>query len=165
MRDYYEILSVSRTATAVEIKKAYRSLAMANHPDRNPGDREAEARFKEAAEAYEVLSNDEKRARYDRFGHAGVRGANGGGQQGFTDFGDIFDAFFGGAPAGTRRRTRIVPGADLRYDLTIDGTASSGVVRLPRTSTVPCCGWSTSAPMHPVNRRMQPDVSRVPFRV
>ncbi len=132
MRDYYEILSVSRTATAVEIKKAYRSLAMANHPDRNPGDREAEARFKEAAEAYEVLSNDEKRARYDRFGHAGVRGANGGGQQGFTDFSDIFDRFrdifegggvqggFGDIFGGGRTRRgpqQGRPGSDLRIKL------------------------------------------------
>ena len=72
MRDYYEILGVSRTADAAELKKAYRKLAMQYHPDRNPGDAEAEKRFKEAAEAYEVLSNPEKRQRYDRFGHAGV---------------------------------------------------------------------------------------------
>ncbi len=73
-RDYYEVLSVSRTATVEEIKKSYRQLALKNHPDRNPGDAEAERRFKEAAEAYEVLSDQEKRTRYDRYGHAGMNG-------------------------------------------------------------------------------------------
>ncbi len=131
MRDYYEILGVSRTATVVEIKKAYRVLAMQYHPDRNPGNAEAEKRFKECAEAYEVLSNPDKRERYDRFGHAGVRGAGGGGPQ-FTDFGDIFDRFrdifeSGGASGGfadmfgggrTRRGPQQGrPGTDLRIKL------------------------------------------------
>lgn len=101
MRDYYEILGVSRDASPTELKKAYRKLALKYHPDRNPDDQEAEARFKEAAEAYEVLSTPEKRQRYDRFGHAGVRGNGGGGQgPGFQDINDIFSAFsdiFGGA--------------------------------------------------------------------
>ena len=96
-RDYYEILEVSKNATAEEIKKAYRKKAIQYHPDKNPGNKEAEERFKEAAEAYEVLSNEEKRSRYDKFGHAGVGGASGGGYGGgmsmddiFSHFGDIF---------------------------------------------------------------------------
>ncbi len=102
MRDYYEILGVGREASPDEIKKAYRKLALKYHPDRNPDDAEAEAKFKEAAEAYEVLSNADKRARYDRFGHAGVRG-NGAGP-GFHDVNDIFSAFsdiFGGGAGGS----------------------------------------------------------------
>ena len=96
-RDYYEVLGVSKNATADEIKKAYRKLAMQYHPDRNPGDKEAEEKFKEAAEAYEILSNDEKRAKYDRFGHEGFQG----GQDfhGFSNAQDIFSHFsdiFGG---------------------------------------------------------------------
>ena len=98
-RDYYEVLDVPRDASAGQIKKAYRKLALANHPDRNQGDEEATARFKEAAEAFDVLSNDDKRARYDRHGHAGVQGAGARGGSGFGDINDIFDAFgdlFGG---------------------------------------------------------------------
>ncbi|MDX1418965.1 MAG: molecular chaperone DnaJ [Rubricoccaceae bacterium] len=145
MRDYYDVLDVPRTATADEIKRAYRKMAMAYHPDRNPGDAEAEARFKEAAEAYEVLSDAAKRARYDRFGHAGVRGgANGpGGDAGFRDISDIFSAFsdiFGGGAAGgyddvfgrarARRRGHGRPGSDLRVrlDLTLEEIAE-GVER------------------------------------
>ena len=82
-RDYYEVLGVEKTATADEIKKAYRKKAIQYHPDKNPGDKEAEEKFKEAAEAYEVLSNPDKRSRYDQFGHAGVGGAAGGGYGGF----------------------------------------------------------------------------------
>src|SRR5688572_29263190 len=89
-RDYYEVLDVPRDARAEQIKKAYKKLALANHPDRNPGDADAITRFKEAAEAFDVLSDPDKRSRYDRFGHAGVSGGNGGG---FNDVGDIFDAF------------------------------------------------------------------------
>lgn len=129
--DYYDVLGVSRTATADEIKKAYRKMAMKYHPDRNPGDTEAEARFKEAAEAYEVLSNEEKRARYDRFGKSGLGGAAGGpGGAGFTDISDIFSAFsdiFGGGagfedPFGrtrARRRGQGRPGSDLRVRLSL----------------------------------------------
>lgn len=106
-RDYYEVLGVSRDASADEIKKAYKKLAIKYHPDRNQGDEEATDKFKEASEAYEVLSNDEKRARYNRFGHEGVRGAAGGG--GFQDVGDIFDVFgdlFEGFGLGGGRRRR-----------------------------------------------------------
>lgn len=103
-RDYYEVLEVSRTATEIEIKKAYRKKAIQYHPDKNPGDKTAEEKFKEAAEAYEVLSDPEKRKRYDQFGHAGVGGAAGGGFSGggmtmediFSHFGDIFGGFGGG---------------------------------------------------------------------
>ena len=102
-RDYYEVLGVQKNASADEIKSAYRKLALKYHPDRNPGDKEAEEKFKEAAEAYSVLSDADKRARYDQFGHAGLDGAGGfGGGQGmnmddiFSQFGDIFGSFFGG---------------------------------------------------------------------
>ncbi|WP_295857730.1 molecular chaperone DnaJ [uncultured Oscillibacter sp.] len=110
-RDYYEVLGVSRSATEDEIKKAYRKLAKANHPDLNPGDKAAEARFKEINEAYEVLSDKDKKARYDQYGHAGVDpnfGAGGGyGGAGFDfgDLGDIFGSFFGGGFGGAQRRS------------------------------------------------------------
>ncbi len=128
-RDYYEILGVSKSSSADEIKKAYRKVAMQFHPDRNPGDKEAEEKFKEAAEAYEVLSDQEKRAQYDRFGHAGVNGRGGGGAHGmnmddiFSNFGDIFGddifgSFFGGG--GRQRsggRARGTRGSNLRIKL------------------------------------------------
>ena len=109
-RDYYEVLGVQKNANADEIKKAYRKAAIQYHPDKNPGDKEAEEKFKEAAEAYDVLSNPDKRARYDQFGHAGMSGAAGGGAGGFggfsgggfsmedifSQFGDIFGGHFGG---------------------------------------------------------------------
>ena len=123
-RDYYEVLGVPRDADEGEIKRAFRRLAQKHHPDVDNGDG-AEQRFKELNEAYRILSDRQRRSAYDMFGHAGVDGAAAGGFEGFGGggfgpFGDIFDAFFGGAPAGARRRSRIVPGADLRYDLTID---------------------------------------------
>ncbi len=123
-RDYYEVLGVDKTATEVELKKAYRKKAIQYHPDKNPGDKEAEEKFKEAAEAYEVLSNPEKRQRYDQFGHAGVGGAAGGGFGGgmnmediFSHFGDIFGggSFFGGFGGGGGRSSRTVNrGSNLR---------------------------------------------------
>ncbi|MEO8582606.1 MAG: molecular chaperone DnaJ [Flavitalea sp.] len=130
-RDYYEILSVQRSSTGEEIKKAYRKVAMQFHPDRNPGDKSAEDKFKEAAEAYEILSDQDKRAQYDRFGHAGVRGSGGGGHASnmddiFSQFGDIFgeggfESFFGG---GGRRssgaRARGVRGSNLRVKIKLN---------------------------------------------
>ncbi|MBD3307249.1 DnaJ domain-containing protein, partial [candidate division KSB3 bacterium] len=122
-RDYYEILEVNRNATSDEVKKAYRKLALKYHPDRNSGNKEAEEKFKEAAEAYEVLSNPEKRNLYDQFGHEGLRSTGFSGFRGFEDifssFGDIFgfgDLF---GAASSRRRTGPQAGADLRYDLRI----------------------------------------------
>ncbi|MEW6220462.1 MAG: molecular chaperone DnaJ [Thermodesulfobacteriota bacterium] len=124
-RDYYDILGVSRSASVEEIKKAYRKLAMQYHPDRNPGEREAEERFKEAAEAYEVLGDLEKRKIYDRYGHEGLQSSGYSGPGNFDDifhsFGDIFEDLFGFGLGGGRaeRRGGPVPGADLRYDLAI----------------------------------------------
>lgn len=122
-RDYYEVLGVSKSASADEIKKAYRRLAMKHHPDRNKGDDGSEARFKEAKEAYEVLKDHEKRAAYDRFGHDGVRGAAGGAggfsAEGFGDiFGDVFGDIFGGGRRGAG--PQVFRGADLGYELKLD---------------------------------------------
>jgi molecular chaperone DnaJ len=124
-RDYYELLGVARTATEDEIKKAYRKLALKYHPDKNPGDKAAEAHFKEINEAYSVLSDAEKRPAYDRFGHDAFRGAGaGGGFGGFEAgnvgdiFGDIFEDFFG-ASTGRRRRQRGTAGSDLKYTLEV----------------------------------------------
>lgn len=142
-RDYYEVLGVGRSAGADEIKKAYRKLALKDHPDRNPGDKGAEERFKEASEAYQVLSDPERRAQYDRFGHAAFeQGAGFGGFDfsagGFEDiFSDIFGDFFG---TGRRTRSRSRRGEDLRYDLEIDFEeavfGAEKTIRVPRL--VPC---------------------------
>src|ERR671938_1616578 len=124
-RDYYEVLEIKRTATEQEIKSAYRRLAVRYHPDKNPGDREAEEKFKEAAEAYSVLSDTEQRRRYDRFGHAGVSSSAAGAGWGAPGFGGIEDILgdlfgfgdvFGGGRAGGRRGAA-QRGAALRYDL------------------------------------------------
>jgi len=123
-RDYYQVLDVPKTASEADIKKAYRRLAMKYHPDRNPGDHEAEDRFKEAKEAYETLTDAQKRAAYDQFGHAGVDGMRGGGGGGFDPrdaFGDIFGDVFGDIFGGGRRgRSQVYRGADLRYELELD---------------------------------------------
>ena len=135
-RDYYEILEVSKNASADEIKKAYRKKAIQYHPDKNPGDKASEEKFKEAAEAYEVLSDDQKRQRYDQFGHAGVGGAAGGGFGGqnmnmediFSHFGDIFGGHFGGnfggfsGFGGSQRGggQRVRRGSDLRVKVKLN---------------------------------------------
>lgn len=122
-RDYYEVLGVGRDATEAELKATYRKLALKYHPDRNPGDKEAEENFKEASEAYEVLRDSQKRKIYDQFGHQGLEGS---GFSGFSGFDDIFSSFGGifedlfGFGSGRRSRSRVQRGADLRYDLTID---------------------------------------------
>ncbi len=152
-RDYYEVLGVPRVAGLDDIKKAYRRMAVQHHPDKNPGDAEAEEKFKEAAEAYGVLSDDEKRARYDRYGHAGVGGSTGFDPNQFADFGDIlgdlfgFGDFFG---AGRRRTTRPARGNDLRYDLTLsfeDAVYGKEVtIDVPRIVTCATCSGTGAKP-------------------
>jgi molecular chaperone DnaJ len=142
-RDYYDVLGVPRDADDTEIKRAFRRLAQQHHPDVDKNDG-AEQRFKELNEAYRVLSDRQRRTAYDMFGHAGVEGAAAGGFEGFGGgfgpFGDIFDAFFGGAPAGSGRRARVVPGADLRYDMTIEfAEAAFGVTKEIRFPTLVTC--------------------------
>ena len=153
-RDYYEILSVERGASSEDIKKAYRKMAMQYHPDRNPGDASAEAKFKEAAEAYDVLRDESKRARYDRFGHAGL-GQPGGFQNNediVSHFGDIFGDLFGFSMGGGARgrRNRPQQGSDLRYNLGITfRQAAKGdnvVIKIPRSVSCPDCKGSRSAP-------------------
>ena len=157
-RDYYEVLGVSRDVDEDALKRAYRAIAMRDHPDRNPDDPSAEERFKEASEAYAILSDAEKRQAYDRFGHAGVgAGAPGGGFQDFGDlgnFGDIFEGLFGdlfgGARPGARRRGRGRRGADLRYNLEVElhdvleGLEST--VKIPKTRPCGTCNGSGAKP-------------------
>lgn len=147
-RDYYDVLAVSRGASEQEIKSAYRKLALQYHPDRNPGNSEAEDKFKEAAEAYSVLSDAEKRAQYDRYGHAAVGGAGGGGfdPNVFSDFSDILGDIFGfGDLFGQGRRggNRAQRGSDLRYDLELTfEEAAFGVsskIKVPRHENCPEC--------------------------
>ena len=147
-RDYYEVLGVNRDASDDELKKAYRKLAMKHHPDRNPDSKEAEDKFKEAKEAYEVLTDANKRAAYDQYGHAGVdpSAAGGAGFQhgfgGFADaFSDIFGDIFGGGGGGGGRRSNVYRGADLRYNLEITlEEAARGTETKIRIPTMEACG-------------------------
>src|SRR6056297_2402348 len=149
-RDYYEVLGVARDAAESDIKKSYRRLAMKFHPDRNPEDHDAEERFREASEAYEVLADSEKRQAYDRFGHAGVDGSAGGaGAGGFSDiFGDVFGDIFGAA--GGRGRSSVMRGADLRYSLELEleqAVRGDNVeVRIPVLSACEPCDGSGAKP-------------------
>ncbi|MCB9746149.1 MAG: DnaJ domain-containing protein [Alphaproteobacteria bacterium] len=158
-RDYYEVLGVPKEADKAALKKAYRKLALQYHPDRNPDDADAEAKFKEASEAYEVLSDDQKRATYDRYGHEGLRGAgyNPGFQDMgdvFTHFGDIFDELFGGGGrgrgGGQRRAAR---GADLEYGLRLEFMeaieGSKKEIEVTRHKHCEPCGGSGAEPGSP----------------
>lgn len=146
-RDYYEILGVGKSAADAEIKAAYRKLAVQHHPDKNPNDAAAEEKFKEAAEAYSVLSDAQKRAAYDRFGHQGVgAGAGGGYGAGFSNIEDIFDIFgfgdmFGGQSGASSRRTAAQRGSDLRYDLEVTlEEAAAGVEETLNIPRLEKCG-------------------------
>jgi len=154
-RDYYEILGVTRTATEAELKAAFRKLAMQHHPDRNPGDKDCEHRFKELNEAYDVLKDGDKRAAYDRFGHAAFEHGGAGGGHGFgadfaSTFADIFDDLFGmggrrgGRPSGRER------GADLRYNMEISLEEAFGgktaQIRIPTSVTCEACSGSGAKP-------------------
>src|SRR6266850_3209628 len=157
-RDYYDVLSVSRSASEPELKSAYRRLAVQHHPDKNPDDPHAEDKFKEAAEAYAVLSDPEQRRRYDRFGHAGVSSAAGAawGAPGFGGIEDIlgdlfgFGDVFGGGRSGSRRRSAALRGADLRYDLEITleqaAVGMTAQLRIPKLEACESCSGSGAAP-------------------
>ena len=145
---YYEILSVTKTCSDGELKKSYRRMAMKFHPDRNPDDSEAEHKFKEVKEAYEILSDSQKRAAYDQFGHAGVDPSRGGGQQGggFGGFGDIFEDIFGGGGRGQGGASAAYRGSDLQYnlELTLEEAVFGTTVdiRVPSKQTCETCDGS-----------------------
>ena len=154
-QDYYELLGIERSADGTTIKKAYRKLAMQYHPDRNPDDAAAEQRFKEVNEAYDVLKDDQKRAAYDRFGHAAFENGNGAGHANgfdFTSFSDVFDEFFGDfmGRGGGRQRSTARRGADLRYNLEIaleDAFAGKkATVTIPTTMACEACDGLGSEP-------------------
>jgi molecular chaperone DnaJ len=158
-RDYYKVLDVAKNASEADIKKAYRRLAMKYHPDRNPGDKEAEDRFKEAKEAYEVLTDAQKRAIYDQHGHDGIdaaRQGGGGGAGGFggADFGDIFGEVFGDIFGGGRRdgRSQVFRGADLRYELELELPQAvfgyTTEIEIPRLMECETCSGSGAAKGH-----------------
>ena len=154
-RDLYEVLGVNRDASEDELKKAYRKLAMKYHPDRNPDNKDAEEKFKEAKEAYEILTDANKRAAYDRYGHDGINpqmGGGGGGQgfDGFADaFGDIFGDIFGGGGGG-RGRSNVYRGADLRYNLEISleeaARGAEKTIRIPAQEECGACHGSGAKP-------------------
>ena len=157
-RDYYEVLGVAKNATKDEIKKAYRKLAIKYHPDKNPGDKEAEEKFKEAAEAYDVLSDDTKRQRYDQFGHAGVGGAAGGGFSDvndiFTHFGDIFGDLFGGGASfggfgGGSRGRAVRKGSNLRVRVKLNlseiVSGTEKTIKIKKKVTCTACNGSGAA--------------------
>ncbi len=150
-RDYYEVLGVSKGASDAEVKKAYRKMAIKFHPDKNPDDKNAEEKFKEAAEAYEVLSNAEKKQRYDQFGHAGMGGAAGFGGGGFgggmsmddifSQFGDIFGGHFGGGFGGGGRRQRVNRGSNLRVRVKLNlSDVANGVSKKLKVNKYTSCG-------------------------
>jgi molecular chaperone DnaJ len=153
-RDYYDVLGVNRDASDDEIKKAYRKLAMKYHPDRSPDSKESEEKFKEAKEAYEILSDGQKKAAYDQYGHAGVDASMGGGRgpqgfEGFADaFGDIFGDIFGGG--GGRGRSNVYRGADLRYNLEITleeaARGADKTIRIPTMEECETCQGSGAKP-------------------
>ncbi len=156
-RDYYEILSVQKNSPEDEIKQAYRKLALKYHPDKNKGNAEAEEKFKEATEAYEILRDPKKRAQYDKFGHEGVAGFEGFGRGAYTDFsdifgdfdlGDIFEGFFGAGFSGKGRTKRPRRGADIQYDLIIEledaATGKEAQIEIPRSELCATCGGSGS---------------------
>jgi molecular chaperone DnaJ len=154
-RDYYEVLGVSRTASADEIKSAYRKLAMQHHPDRNAGNAEAEAKFKECAEAYSILSDAQKRAAFDRYGHAGLNGNGGFGGNGHgPDINDLFNEVFGSAfgMGGGQRRNPNAPsrGSDLRYDLEITleqaFTGYEAELKVPTAASCEPCDGTGATP-------------------
>ena len=149
-RDYYEVLKVERTATAAELKKAYRQLAMEFHPDRNQGDKGAEERFKEVGEAYAVLSDPQKRQRYDSFGHAAANGMPDGAGFSFDSAFDLFDMFFGAGGNGRRRQAGPQAGSDLRMNIDISFEESvfgaNRTVEVPRKGTCAECAGSGAAP-------------------
>ena len=165
-RDYYEVLGVDRGAGEEDLKKAYRRLAIQSHPDRNPGDKQAEERFKELNEAYQVLSDPERRAQYDRYGHAAFQGPQGNGfgfefTQGFEEvFSDIFGDFFGTGRGRTRSRSR--RGDDLRYDLEVEfeeaARGSEKVDQVPAPGDLRRLRWKPCAR----RRRGRPHLSQLP---